>query len=337
MQDVLVSAIIPTFNRSGLLPRSVRSVLAQTYRPIELVVMDDGSTDDTTAVVATLAAEAATVGISFRALRQANAGLSAARNAAVQAASGEFVAFLDDDDTWYPEKLTRQMALLAETGADIASCFIAKQKSPDRVKTYPSSAARLLQGRNVEAVTRGKQSAHTNSIVVRRELYIATGGFDTRLRNKMDHEWLMRMVHHGTYASVPEVLGTYERTPGSMISAETWEKQLRRHEMSRLCVALVKEKCAHLPSWNEDAWCQRVAREMGESVRHLLLRRDFNGARERLALIEEMSGVTQGLRTLRRRYWKYRILAALHLLRRPDRWATGAKPLPPDAGPQAAR
>lgn len=100
-----VSVILPTYNRAYVLRRAIDSVLAQTFQDVELVVIDDGSTDPTPALLADY-------GQRIISLRQDNAGVSRARNTGIRAASGELIAFLDSDDAWLPEKLARQVAAL---------------------------------------------------------------------------------------------------------------------------------------------------------------------------------------------------------------------------------
>ncbi len=93
-----VSVIIPAYNCSVYLPEAIESVLTQTYTDIEIIVVDDGSTDDTPEVVAPYLDR-------IRYIRQSNKGLPAARNTGIRASGGEFVALLDGDDSWLPEKL----------------------------------------------------------------------------------------------------------------------------------------------------------------------------------------------------------------------------------------
>jgi GT2 family glycosyltransferase len=106
MASPLVSVIVPTFNRAYCLERTLRSALAQTHRSLEVIVVDDGSTDDTPALLQRLQREDGRI----RTITQANQGVVVARNVALQRASGAYVAFLDSDDTWYPWKVELQLA-----------------------------------------------------------------------------------------------------------------------------------------------------------------------------------------------------------------------------------
>jgi hypothetical protein len=101
-----VSVVIPCYNRAHLIGRSIQSALGQTVVPDEIIVVDDGSTDGSAAV-------ARTFGSRMRVIEQENAGAAAARNRGIAAASGEWIAFLDSDDEWHPEKLQRQLAAAA--------------------------------------------------------------------------------------------------------------------------------------------------------------------------------------------------------------------------------
>jgi len=101
----LVSVIIPTYNRATLLRRAINSVLAQTYRPIEIIVVDDGSTDDTSALLLAY-------GNQIRVFKQPNQGVSSARNLGLQQAHGEYIAFLDSDDLWGRDKVEEQVSTL---------------------------------------------------------------------------------------------------------------------------------------------------------------------------------------------------------------------------------
>jgi glycosyltransferase involved in cell wall biosynthesis len=103
IEPALVSCIVPVFNGEKYFPEAVDSILAQTYRPLEVVVADDGSTDGTAALVAGY-------GDQVRYLFQPNTGTAAACNLGLKAAQGDFIAFLAADDLWHPERLARQMS-----------------------------------------------------------------------------------------------------------------------------------------------------------------------------------------------------------------------------------
>ena len=107
-----ISVILPTYNREKLLAEAVSSVLQQTYTDYELIVVDDGSTDDTKAVLQPFMNR-------IRYISQENGGVSHARNTGVSAATGKWVAFHDSDNVWLPEKLEKQMNVIRETNSGI--------------------------------------------------------------------------------------------------------------------------------------------------------------------------------------------------------------------------
>ena len=127
MSSPLVSVIIPTYNRAALACEAVESVLQQTYGNLEIIVVDDGSTDDTTAAMAKY-------GDKVRYSRRPNAGVNAARNLGIKQARGEFLAFLDSDDLWAPYKIELQVRLLrffTDVGFTFSNFHIFKGPHPD--------------------------------------------------------------------------------------------------------------------------------------------------------------------------------------------------------------
>ncbi len=106
-ENVQVSVIIPTYNRGRMLAEAIDSVLAQTFTDFQLIVVDDGSTDNTTDILSAYQDEIVCI-------RQENSGVSAARNRGINSASGDFIAFLDSDDLWLPEKLFHQVRFFNE-------------------------------------------------------------------------------------------------------------------------------------------------------------------------------------------------------------------------------
>ena len=125
-QDPLVSVVIPTYNREQLLPAAIDSVLAQTYREFEIVVVDDGSTDRTADKIESMSRSISEDGgrtPRIRYFHQSNQGQSAARNKGIAEAKGDWIAFLNSDDVWLPEKLMSQIRAIEQFEESCGGCF----------------------------------------------------------------------------------------------------------------------------------------------------------------------------------------------------------------------
>ncbi len=198
---VIVSVIIPTYNCAPRLLRALRSVAAQTYRDIEIVVVDDGSTDDTADRVAEWTAQS---GANVRYVRQPNAGPAAARNHGMRLASGDAIAFLDADDEWYADKLEKQVPLLkGEVGLVYCSnSFVDSDGAPlnDYVRHIELHRGDILLPLFCDFFLL------TSAVVISRAAYAAVGDFDERLAVGEDYEFFLRIAQkfHGDFA--PEEL-----------------------------------------------------------------------------------------------------------------------------------
>lgn len=205
-----VSVVIPAYNAAWCVARAIDSVLAQTFQDFELIVVNDGSTDDTARVLAGY-------GDALKVITQANGGLSQARNTGIGAARGRYVAFLDADDGWLPEKLARQVALM-EAHPDLAFCSTAARLvGPDGTalgewRHRPSHLPTLEAIFAENAFVAGSGSA----VLVRREALAKAGGFDTTLRSLEDIDMWMRLAACGAYGCVDEPLALILKRPGSM-------------------------------------------------------------------------------------------------------------------------
>ena len=212
-QTSLVSVIIPTWNSATVLPETLRSLQAQTYRHFEAIIVDDGSTDDTVAVARRFCEADPRLRLVF----QNHCGLSATRNAGLEQAHGEYIAFLDSDDVWLPEKLARQMALFREDrrvnfaysnfyfwdGArDLSAYYRDGKPMPD------GNANRRLIFANIYGLP---------TVVVRRELLRENGGFDTGFDGCEDWDLWLRLAGHGMWArGIRDPLVRYRRWAGNM-------------------------------------------------------------------------------------------------------------------------
>jgi glycosyltransferase involved in cell wall biosynthesis len=189
----LISCIVPVFNGERYIRETLDSILGQTYSPVEVIVADDGSTDNTRAVVAGF-------GPRVTCLHQANAGPAAARNLGLAAARGEFVAFLDSDDLWHAEKLERQIALFREC-PELDYCVAHVQNFWE-----PEMAAESRQLRD-HRQSRPLPGYSSQSLLSRHRLFDAIGPFDVTLGHSDDTEWFLRANESSaTGALHPDVL-----------------------------------------------------------------------------------------------------------------------------------
>jgi glycosyltransferase involved in cell wall biosynthesis len=197
----LISVIIPTWNRASLLERALGSVLAQRLPCTELIVVDDGSTDNTAGLVARLATEAS---VPIRLLRQENRGAAAARNLGIRAAQGSLLAFLDSDDWWLPKKLALQAAALAANPEFLIShtreiWFRHGQRVNQKKKHDPPHG-------HIFTTCLGMCVVGMSTVMARRELFERYGLFDERLPCCEDYDLWLRIGCREPFLLVPEPL-----------------------------------------------------------------------------------------------------------------------------------
>ena len=181
-----VSVIIPTYNRAAMVQEAVASVLAQSYRDFELLVVDDASTDGT---LKTLAAFAGKIRVLSRPSR---GGVSAARNTGIAAAQGEWLAFLDSDDLWLPGKLARQMAFMEANPSLLLSqteeTWVRRGVRVNPPLTHRKEGGRIFL-RSLERCL-----VSPSAVVLHRQLFEAHGGFDEDLPAAEDYDLWLRLT-----------------------------------------------------------------------------------------------------------------------------------------------
>jgi glycosyltransferase involved in cell wall biosynthesis len=183
--QITLSVIIPTYNRAALVQAAVASVLAQTWREFELVVVDDGSTDDTLEALAPYASR-------IRLLRrESRGGVSAARNAGMALARGEWLAFLDSDDLWLPEKLAHQMAYLSAHPAQLW-CQTEETWMRRGVRLKQPPTHRKIGGR-IFFQSLERCMVSPSAVILHRRLIEKHGGFDEMLPAAEDYDLWLRL------------------------------------------------------------------------------------------------------------------------------------------------
>jgi glycosyltransferase involved in cell wall biosynthesis len=216
----LVSAIIPARDAARFVADAIDSVLAQTYAPVECIVVDDGSTDDTVAI-------ARDRGDQVVVISQPHRGVSAARNRGAEAASGSLLAFLDADDVWLPERVERMVeALATETRPDAVLCATRVVDSELRPGPELRQEA-TLDLRSILLCEASLVSASSN-LLIRKPSFEALGGFDERLSTAADWALLLRLVDDGRLGYLDEPLTLYRRHEANMSrSVELMEHDMR--------------------------------------------------------------------------------------------------------------
>lgn len=211
-----VSVIIPTYNRAYCLGRAIESVLAQTYTDLELIVVDDGSTDNTRFLVEEYARKDDRIRYVSM---PGNSGVSAARNYGMECANGEFLAFQDSDDYWHNEKLEKQMKAIESTGADFSYTYI-EYDAKDNIRCIIPDESIPHTSMNGDILAR---VLHSNligapTLVMHRRCYEKIGAFDTTLPALEDYDYAIRLASWFKAAFVPEVLLTASATDGGISS-----------------------------------------------------------------------------------------------------------------------
>ena len=229
-----VSLVIATFNHGRVLADALDSAVAQTLRGVEIIVVDDGSTDDTPAVLARYAGR-------IRGVRQPNRGLAAARNAGLAIAHGTYVSFLDADDVMMPTKLAEQVAVLDRAPTvGWTYCDVLIETVTTGAETRASEqfgyGARMLEGWLFPELIRGN-FIPVIAPLVRRTVLDAVGGFDERLTALEDWDlWLrMSLIAEARYS--PAVLVRYRVHPGGMSEDRARMDRNRFYVLDKLCRA----------------------------------------------------------------------------------------------------
>lgn len=272
-EAVRITAVIPTFNYGRYLARAIDSARAQTHAPAEIIIIDDGSTDDTDQVLQRYEGK-------VRVLRTSRVGVSKARNTGWRAATSELVALLDADDCWLPTKLERQLEVLAEYPDTIAvGCGNRIRDADGRellTRFYPNPSADRGERLRQIATRRAWVGSSNSGVLVRRAVLEQVGGFDESLAAAEDWDLWLRLAALGEIRNVHEVLteihfhrtGTFRGSP--VMEQSQWK--------------VLDKACATWPTEiDEDTRRRARALILRDAAGECLHNRDRRGAARRLA------------------------------------------------------
>ena len=216
-----VSVVIPTYNRASQVMRAIESVLAQTYKDYEIIVVDDGSTDQTRKLLDPYSG-------CIRYVYQANAGPAAARNTGITRAEGEWLAFLDSDDIWLPHKLETQLSHCINLKADL--CFHDLSVFDENITSWNEFVCKkdrgLLPAKTgvlLDAYQRMMTTGHlflTPAFFVKRSVISDAGYFNETFKTSEDLDLYFRLAARHRVAYISEVLATFTRGANRVIDTE---------------------------------------------------------------------------------------------------------------------
>lgn len=268
-QMPLVSVIMPTHDRAGLVVQAAQSVIAQTVPDWELIVVDDGSTDDSVERLEALAESR------LKLIREPHIGnVARLRNTGVAASRGDHIAFLDSDDLWLPSKLELQLKALS--GSTEAWCYADHELVSANGERLPLRAGRFgpISGYIARDLMLDRTAASINTWLVPRKLFDRAGGFDESLTMREDLDLLLRLAELGEAIAVPEVVALTREHPARKTAAAAnphlrtalvFERAARRTRYPQLKALARRRSCDHLAAAGE----QLIA--AGELARGLVM------------------------------------------------------------------
>lgn len=220
MQD-MVSVIVPTYNRGNVIGRAVKSILRQTWPHFEIIIVDDGSTDGTKAIVDELGDPR----IRYILLEQ-NAGVAHARNVGIQEAKYEYIAFLDSDDEWLPKKLGLQMKRMLRCADEVGMVYCRmsglSRDGKNRFTCPPKEYVKdILEGDLFQPLLM-QNVIGTPTMLIRKECLVRTGGFKEALHCVEDWELILRIAKEWKIAFVDKVLVEVHKSEGSVSTNTAW-------------------------------------------------------------------------------------------------------------------
>ena len=254
-----VSVITPTYNRAHFICETIDSVLAQTYKDYEIIVVDDGSTDNTKEVLMRY-------GDKVRYFYQQNQGQATASNYAVSQSLGEYLAFIDDDDLWLPAKLERQVEVL-EKNPELG--FVCSEshafKENGQIVHWKKEK---LKTEDFQSMFDGNFIIHA-TVVLRKKCFQDVGGYDARLRTTQDYDLWLRLTRKYKFLYMNIPLTKYR------VHNHNLHKNLKQKLKDHLFIFRKEENVSHLNLYQRRI---KIAREYHDFVADYVRQKDYFGA-----------------------------------------------------------
>lgn len=236
MSEHLISVIVPAYNAARFLPEAIASIRAQRWEPLEILLIDDGSTDETPAVASALEG--------VRAFRKPNGGAASARNFGLQEARGEWISFLDADDLWPPDKLARLAPRLeADPSLDVVT---------GRIQYVQMEGALWLEYR-FERPDNTVSHIHLGAGLYRKRAFQRIGGFDESLSVGDDQDWFLRAREAGLRILIVGGITLQYRLHGANMTRGATAQRLELTEVVRRSLQRRRARdgsAAELPPWS---------------------------------------------------------------------------------------
>ena len=270
----LVSIVLPTYNCAAFLPHSIGSILAQIYNSYEIIVVDDGSTDNTKEVLYPFMQR-----IKYILLEQ-NKGLPTARNIGILSAQGKYIAFIDADDLWLPEKLQTDIEYF-ETHPEVSMVYSKHLNIDQNGRMLDEASQKRLPSGNIFTQLFSEQNfIITSSVVVRKEIFETTGLFYEQLSNCQDWDMWLRIAFYFKVGGINTPLVKYRHNPHSLSKNRNNVLKYQKMVIDKI-YSNFKDKENGI---NEKLYKKRLASHYAKVGRYYLRMGDKNRANENFGL-----------------------------------------------------
>jgi glycosyltransferase involved in cell wall biosynthesis len=223
-----VSVIIPTYNRANLLPRPIKSVLNQTFQDFELIIVDDGSTDNTRELVEEFQKKDSRIKYIFQ---ENSGGPAKPINTGIKNSKGEYIAILESDDEWLPEKLEKQIKVLEEfKNVSLVSCYAFRIFADGTKKLYKTPYLGIFKKTKWKLFWEKWGIISLSTVMVRKEVIEKVGFFDEKIKTGADIDFYLRCIKKFDFYFIHEPLISYYESEESLSKKYFWKKWIPEYE-----------------------------------------------------------------------------------------------------------